>query len=61
MLFHWLLIKYMCNKTTKLSHTKHIHPYQSQIRKKITQCGLINIGLINHQMIFCMRKVKQKK
>ena len=29
--------------------------------KKITQCGLINIGLSDHQMIFCTRKIKKEK
>ena len=29
--------------------------------KKITQWGLINIGLSDHQMIFCTRKIKREK
>ena len=29
--------------------------------KKNTQCGIINIGLSNHQMIFCNRKIKKDK
>ena len=29
--------------------------------EKITQCGLINIGLSDHQIIFCMRKIKKEK
>ena len=28
---------------------------------KITQCRLMNIGLSDHQMIFCARKVKKEK
>ena len=27
----------------------------------ITQCGIINIGLSDHQMIFCTRKIKEEK
>ena len=29
--------------------------------EKITQCGIINIGLSDHQMIFCTRKIKKEK
>ena len=29
--------------------------------EKTTQCGQINIGLSDHQMIFCMRKIEKKK
>ena len=29
--------------------------------EKISQCGLINIGLSDHQMIFCTRKIKKEK
>ena len=29
--------------------------------EKITQCGLINIGLSYHQMMFCIRKIKKEK
>ena len=28
---------------------------------KITQCGIINIGLSDHQMIFCTRKIKKRQ
>ena len=28
---------------------------------KITECGLINIGLSDHQMIFCTKKIKKEK
>ena len=27
----------------------------------IAQCGLINVGLSDHQMIFCARKTKKEK
>ena len=30
-------------------------------KEKITQCGLVNIRLSNHQMIFCTRKRKKEK
>ena len=29
--------------------------------EKIAQCGLINLGLSDHQMIFCKRKTKKEK
>ena len=29
--------------------------------EKITQCGLINIGLSDHEMIFCTKKIKKEK
>ena len=29
--------------------------------EKITQCGLIDIGLSDHQIIFCKRKIKKEK
>ena len=29
--------------------------------EKITQCGIINIGLSDHQMILCTRKIKKDK
>ena len=29
--------------------------------KNNTQCGLINTGLSDHQMIFCTRKIKREK
>ena len=29
--------------------------------EKITQCGLINIGLSDHQVNFCKRKIKKEK
>ena len=29
--------------------------------EKIAQCGLINVELSNHQMIFCTRKTKKEK
>ena len=29
--------------------------------EKITQCGLIDIGLSTHQIIFCTRKIKKEK
>ena len=31
------------------------------MNEKITECGLINIGLSDHQMIFCTRKIKKQK
>ena len=36
----------------------HILPNRNE---KITQCGLINIGLSDHQMIFWTRKIKKEK
>ena len=33
----------------------------TNMNKKITQCGIINIGLSDHQMIFCTRKNKKDK
>ena len=38
-----------------------IYHILTNTKEKITQCGLINIGLSNHQMIFCLRKIKKKK
>ena len=29
--------------------------------EKMSQCGLINIGLYDHQTIFCTRKIKKEK
>ena len=29
--------------------------------EKITQCGLIDIGLSDHQIVFCTRKIKKEK
>ena len=31
------------------------------MNKKITQCGLINIGLSDHQVIYCTRKINKEK
>ena len=33
----------------------------TNMNKKIPQCELINIGLPDHQMIFCTRKIKNEK
>ena len=43
----------------------NINVYHNDIltntNKKTTQCGLINIGFSDHQMIFCTRKIKKDK
>ena len=31
------------------------------MNEKNTQCGLVNIGLSDHQMIFCTRKIIKEK
>ena len=33
----------------------------TNMNEKITQCGIINIGLSDHQMILCTRKIKKDK
>ena len=38
-----------------------INQILTNTHEKITQCGLINIGLFDHQMIFCTRKIKKEK
>ena len=35
----------------------HIDKYE----RKNTQCGLVNIWLSDHQMIFCTRKIEKEK
>ena len=45
----------MPNTSTLINHIL------TNTNEKITQCGLINIGLSDHQMIFCTRKIKKEK
>ena len=45
----------MPNTSTLINHIL------TNTNKKITQCGQINIGLSDHQMIFCARKIKKEK
>ena len=43
------------NTSTLINHVL------TNANQKITQCGLIDIGLSDHQMIFCTKKIKKEK
>ena len=45
----------MPNPSTLMDHIL------TNTNEKSTQCGLVNVGLCDHQMIFCTRKIQQEK
>ena len=44
-----------------LSTSSLIDHILKNTNEKIAQCGLINVGLSDHQMIFCTRKTKKRE
>ena len=58
-----LKFKQIIQSSTRVTHSTyplndHILPNTNE---KIAQCGLINVGLSDHQIIFCTRKTKKDK
>ena len=55
-------LKQLIKSTTRVTPktTTLIDHILTNTNEKITQCGLINIGLSGHVMIFCTRKKKLK-
>ena len=49
------LTRVTTSTSTLIDHT------QTNTNEKITQCGLIDIGLSTDQIIFCTRKIKKEK
>ena len=44
-----------------LSTSSFIDHILKNNNEKIAQCGLISVGLSDHQMIFCTRKMKKRE
>ena len=55
--------KQMIQSPTRVTHSTSflIDHILTNSNEKIAQCGLINVGLSDYQMIFCTRKTKKEK